>query len=145
MKEKLCLLKFELLFLFLRIKTAIPINLLPYQIPHPENPLNNEASVLIKTFKFFNLIIFETIPHYKVGITISTLLKILEEYPNFPNPKATIYFPTNFYYTNFFYKKLFFSSIAVLFFVIIPSLIVIEIISTPPYPILLINPFIYSL
>lgn len=122
----MCLLKFELLFLFFRMKTAIPINFSPYQIPHPENPLYNEASVLIKTFKFCNLIILETIPHYKVGITISTLLNILEEYPNFPNPKATIYFPTNFYYTNLFYKRLSFSSIAVLFFVIIiTSLIVI--------------------
>jgi hypothetical protein len=61
--EKLCLLKFELLFLFFKIKMAIPANFSLCQMPQPENPLYKDASVFRKTLIFLILMILETIPN----------------------------------------------------------------------------------
>ena len=65
-------------------------------MPHPENPLYRLASVLINTQVFPKIINFDTIPVSIVGITTSIRWNILGEKPNFPNPKAKIYFPTNY-------------------------------------------------
>ena len=72
---------------------AIPISFCPCQTPDPENPLYIAASVFKNTFIWPMLIIFEIMPIYMVGITISIFSKIEGENENLPNPADITLFP----------------------------------------------------
>jgi len=90
--EKFCLLRWELLVLFLRIKTAIATRFYLH-IPQPENPLKSFASVFKNTWLFEISMILETTPFATVGKTSSIELKMLTPNENLPKPRATISSP----------------------------------------------------
>lgn len=90
--EKFCLLRWELLVLFFKIKTAIATRF-SFHIPQPENPLKSFASVFKNTLLWEISITFDTIPLATVGKTSSMELKMLAPNENRPNPIAVISSP----------------------------------------------------
>lgn len=142
--EKLWWLKFEWFVLFFKMKTAIPIKFDPNHIPHPEKPLYRTASVFMKTFECPTLITLETIPLSIVGITTSTLWKILGEKLYLPNPKARIGYPTSFSSSTFMRNDVPFYICAVWFLTRSLSKIFTTTTSTLPWPTLETWPILSS-